>query len=408
MCPTRHRADGSDATAGKRQRYLAERQPALALPPAGPAVRHGTLDFPFSRTIMTFQATTNPSTDKSRYAGWPSFALPIVALLTLAALAYSVSFVSSYPRTDDAFVQADAIGVASQVAGRIVSLKVRDNAVVAKGDILFIVDRRPYELDAERLRAQLTTLEAQIGLTQRQVDAQRYAAEASGSNVKRARQNAAQRQSSLQRLEPLLTDDFVTKEQVEQARTAHATAEADLQSALLERKRATSAVSGVDALQAQKHELAAAIAHADYLLEQTVVRAPFDGRVVDLGISEGAFAVSGKPLFTLIDTRTWYVVANFRETELLRMRPGTGASVYLMMAPENRFDGAVDSIGWGVLPDEGGSAQGLPKVPRSINWVHVAQRFPVRIRISNPSAALFRIGASAVVTIRPDSASNHH
>lgn len=357
---------------------------------------------------MTFQATTNPSTDKSRYAGWPSFALPIVALLTLAALAYSVSFVSSYPRTDDAFVQADAIGVASQVAGRIVSLKVRDNAVVAKGDILFIVDRRPYELDAERLRAQLTTLEAQIGLTQRQVDAQRYAAEASGSNVKRARQNAAQRQSSLQRLEPLLTDDFVTKEQVEQARTAHATAEADLQSALLERKRATSAVSGVDALQAQKHELAAAIAHADYLLEQTVVRAPFDGRVVDLGISEGAFAVSGKPLFTLIDTRTWYVVANFRETELLRMRPGTGASVYLMMAPENRFDGAVDSIGWGVLPDEGGSAQGLPKVPRSINWVHVAQRFPVRIRISNPSAALFRIGASAVVTIRPDSASNHH
>ncbi len=354
---------------------------------------------------MTHQATAiPPAPAAARHAGSRRFALPIVALLTLAALAYAVSFVNNYPRTDDAFVQADTIGVASQVAGRIVSLKARDNAVVAKGDILFIIDRRPYELDAERLRAQLATLEAQIGLTQRQVDAQRYAAYAAGSNVARARMNADQRQSSLRRLEPLLADEFVTGEQVDQARTARATAEAELKSALFERKRAASAVGGVDALVAQQRELAAAIAHADYLLDQTVVRAPFDGRVVDLGIAEGEFAVSGKPLFTLIDTRAWYVVANFRETELKKMRPGTDASVYLMTDPEQRFDGVVDSIGWAVLPDEGGSAQGLPKVPRSINWVHVAQRFPVRIRVVQPSAALFRIGASAVVTVAPDHA----
>ncbi|RFP15819.1 MULTISPECIES: multidrug transporter subunit MdtN [unclassified Duganella] len=356
---------------------------------------------------MTHQATASPAADHLRRAGWRRFALPLVALLALAALAYAVSYVDSYPRTDDAFVQADTIGVASQVAGRIVSLKARDNAVVARGDILFVIDRRPYQLDVERLRAQLATLEAQIGLTQRQVDAQRYAADAAGSNVARARQTAAQRQSSLQRLEPLLADEFVTREQVELARTARGTADAELQSALLERKRAASAVSGVDALVAQKRELAAAIAHADYLLEQTVVRAPFDGRVVDLGISEGEFAVSGKPLFTLIDTRAWYVVANFRETELKKMRPGGAASVYLMTDPDQRFDGTVDSVGWGVLPDEGGSAQGLPKVPRSINWVHVAQRFPVRIRVHNPSAALFRIGASAVVTVAPDHAGEH-
>ncbi|MRX11846.1 multidrug transporter subunit MdtN [Pseudoduganella sp. FT25W] len=359
---------------------------------------------------MTHQATAPAAVgaDTPRRAPWRRLLLPAVALLSLAALACAVGFVDSYPRTDDAFVRANTVGMAAQVSGRIVSVQVRDNAMVAKGDVLFVIDARPYALDAERLRAQLATLEAQVVLAQRQVDAQRYAAAASDSNVARARQNAAQRRSSLQRLEPLLAEEFVTEEQVDQARTAHIAADAELQSALLDRKRAASAVSGVDALQAQKHELAAAIAHADYLLEQTVVRAPFDGRVVDLTISEGEFAASGKPLFTMIDTHAWYVVANFRETELKKMRPGTAASVYLMSDPEQRFDGVVESIGWGVLPDEGGSTQGLPKVPRSINWVHVAQRFPVRIRVREPSNRLFRIGASAVVTITPGSAGAGH
>lgn len=325
-----------------------------------------------------------------------------VTVLALAAVGYAVVFVDDYPRTDDAFVQADSIGVAAQVSGRIVALRTRDNAAVRKGEVLFELDPRPFQLDAERLRAQLATLEQQIRLAQRQVDAQRYAAEGSDSAVARASANAAQRESTLRRLEPLLAGQFVTGEQVDQARTARDTALAELRSAQLDQKRAASAVSGTEALAAQRAELAAAIAHADYQLEQTVVRAPFDGRVVDLHVAEGEFAAAGKPVFTLIDTRNWYVVANFRETELKRMRPGSAARIYLMGEPSRQFAGTVDSVGWGVLPDEGGSAQGLPKVPRSINWVHVAQRFPVRIRIAAPAQDLFRVGASAVAVIAQD------
>jgi multidrug efflux system membrane fusion protein len=129
------------------------------------------------------------------------------------------------------------------------------------------------------------------------------------------------------------------------------------------------------------------------------VRAPFDGRVVDLDISEGEFAATGRRLFTLVDTRNWYVIANFRETELRNIRPGMSAEVYLMMDRSQHFKGTVHSIGWGVSPDEGGSSGGLPKVPRSINWVRVAQRFPVRIRIEDPQPDLFRIGASAVAVV---------
>jgi len=327
--------------------------------------------------------------------------LIIIAVLAIGAAAYAIGFIDTHPRTNDAFAQADAIGVASQVGGRIVELKVKDNAAVRKGDVLFTIDPRPYRFEAERLQAQLITLERQIGLTQRQVDAQKFAALASAASVTRAEQSAAQRESTLTRMEPLLKGEFVTQEQVDQARTARDTSQSELKAALLEHKRALSAVSGVDALVAQKKELEAAIANAEYQLEQTVVRAPFDGRVVDLNIAEGEYASVGRPLFTLIDTRTWYVVANFRETELPSIRPGTHVSVYLMIDPGRKFKGVVDSIGWGVLPDEGGSAQGLPQVPKSINWVHVAQRFPVRIRVADPAPDLFRIGASAVAVVTP-------
>jgi hypothetical protein len=110
------------------------------------------------------------------------------------------------------------------------------------------------------------------------------------------------------------------------------------------------------------------------------MRAPFDGRVVDLDISVGEFATTGRRLFTLVDTRNWYVIANFRETELKHIKPGMPAEVYLMIDNAQRFHGKVHSNGWGVLPEEGTSAAGLPKVPRAINWVRVAQRFRAHTR----------------------------
>ncbi|TMH70966.1 MAG: biotin/lipoyl-binding protein, partial [Betaproteobacteria bacterium] len=223
--------------------------------------------------------------------------LIIIAVLAIGAAAYAIGFTDTHPRTNDAFAQADAIGVASQVGGRIIELNVKDNAAVKKGDVLFTIDPRPYRYEAERLQAQLVTLERQIGLTQRQVDAQRFAALASAATVTRAEQSAAQRESTLARMEPLLNGEFITREQVDQARTARDTAQSELKATLLEHKRAVSAVSGVDALVAQKKELEAAIANAEYQLEQTAVRAPFDGLVVDLNIAEGEYASVGRPLF---------------------------------------------------------------------------------------------------------------
>jgi len=327
----------------------------------------------------------------------------LVAAIGLAA--YVIHYLDQSPRTDDAFVRADTIGVAPQVSGRIANLRVQDNQAVKKGDVLFEIDPVPYRHALERARAALDSLEKQIVLSQRDVRAQQFGAAAARANIDRAEAQARQAADTLGRIEPLLAKEYVTAEQVDQARTAKRSAEAALQVARRDAERAAAAVSGVDALVARLGELRAAVATAEYDLEQTVMRAPFDGRVIDLDIAQGEFAATGRRLFTLIDSRNWYVIANFRETALKGIRPGMAAEVYLMSDPGRRFAGTVHSIGFGVFPEEGGSsANGLPRVPRSINWVRVAQRFPVRIRIDEPQADLFRIGASAVALIPPDSA----
>jgi multidrug efflux system membrane fusion protein len=204
-------------------------------------------------------------------------------------------------------------------------------------------------------------------------------------------------------MKPLLSQGYVSAEDVDRARTAQRATQAELSAAQLQAQQAAAAVSGVDALVAQRAVVMAEIAIAELNLEFATVRAPFEGRIVSLKTSTGQFASALKPVFTLIDTRRWYVVANFRETELKGVRSGTPATVYLMSDTSQRFEGAVDSISYGIASDESGLALpgGLPRIQRTLNWVHVSQRFPVKIRVDHPNPELFRVGTSAVAVLHP-------
>jgi multidrug efflux system membrane fusion protein len=105
-------------------------------------------------------------------------------------------------------------------------------------------------------------------------------------------------------------------------------------------------------------------------------------------------------MFTLIDTRKWYVIANYRESKLKRIPIGAPVDVYLMGHPDRRFKGRVESVGFGVLPEDGKLANGLPNIDRTLNWVHLSARFPVRVLIEDPDPNLFRIGETAVTVVR--------
>ena len=328
---------------------------------------------------------------------WPLLALVLTAIVALILVIWQLQ---TSPETNDAYVYADTIDVVPEVSGRIVEMPIRDNQRVKKGDLLFRIDPRPYQAMLDDAKARLTTLDAQIMLTQRTIKAQEYNAQSVSAAVERAKALVKQTTSSRIRLEPLVPQGFASQEDLDQARTAEKAARAELEATLLQAKQA-SAVTGVDAMVAQRAGILAQIALAELHLEFTEVRAPFNGVVVALKTTIGQYASALKPVFTLLDDDHWYVVANFRETDLKNVRPGVPARITVMTNHSRAFEGVVDSVGTGVLPDGGSVIEGLPVIQKSINWVHVSQRFPVKIAVKDPDPNLFRMGASASAVLQP-------
>ncbi len=352
------------------------------------------------------------------------------------------------PRTDDATVRANFVGIAPQVSGHIVGIHVRDNQYVREGELLFEIDSRPYEAALARVRATLA-------LTRREVDALKESAATATAAVSRAEAqldaSAAQVTRSemdpvradadiarleaqfyhadahLKRLEPLLPQQFVTADRVEEARTQraaalealneararkraavaalastraeHVAAGAAVEQARKERARAEYTVGQIGEINTRIAAAEAAVRSAELDVGYCRIYAPFSGLVVNLNISPGAFARAGVEVFTLVDTNTWYVMANFRETQLSHIPAGAPVDIFLQSQPARNFRGTVVGLGWAVLPENGTSVMGLPQVQRSLEWIRLAARFPVRIKVENPDDS-FRIGASAVVTVR--------
>src|SRR5215472_6376540 len=201
----------------------------------------------------------------------------IVVIGTVLITLYVWGIVERHPRTDDAAARANVVGIAPRVSGQTIKLNVQDSQAVKKGDVLFEIDPEDYRLTLEKAKAELATVDRQL----------------------------AQAQDTLHRMEPLLPRGFETAENIDKARTA------------------------VTTLQAQRDSAIATINLEELHLSYCKVIAPFDGRVINLNISAGAHVTEGVPVFSLLDTTKWYVIANFREAEIRHMAPGTEAIVYL-------------------------------------------------------------------------------
>jgi multidrug efflux system membrane fusion protein len=322
-----------------------------------------------------------------------------VVVSTFAISGYGLHRLSNAPRTNNAFLFADTAGLAPEVSGRIVSLDVRDNQRVSKGDRLLLIDPEPFELRLRQARAQVAALQAQIDLTTRQVASQTSAAEVATTQIGRARAQLALASDTLARLQPLLGKGYVTAQQVDEARTNERSAQIALAAAVQQATQARQAIGDTESLQAQLAGAQAAVALAERDLRETTLRAPLDGLIVGLEIAAGEYAVAGHPLFTLIKTNEWYAVGDFRETELPEIRIGDPAEVWMMADNSHALKGHVESLGWGVRTDNGAGPY-LPAVERTLHWVIVAQRFPVRILLDDPPPEAMRIGATVSIVVR--------
>ena len=336
---------------------------------------------------------------------WRKIAAQIISLVfvfgavVLALWVWSVT--ERHPRTDDAIVRANVVEIVPRVSGQIIKLNVRDNEEVKAGDVLFEIDPDDYKLALDKAKADLATLDRQIEVARSEDLQLKFKIKTAEAGVEQAKAQLKQAADTLQRLKPLLPKGFATADDVDKAETEEKVAAASLAAQEQSLNQAKTTISNLATLLAQRPGAVAAVDLATLNLSHCEVLAPFPGRVINLNISAGAYASEGIPVFALLDTTRWYVIANFREGELPHFAAGTPVDVYLLSMPSRHFKGTVQGIGWAVAPtDQIDIPHSLPFVQRELNWVHIAQRFPVRIEIENPDPDLFRMGASAVAIIK--------
>jgi len=299
-----------------------------------------------------------------------------------------------HPRTDDAYVRANVVGIAPHVSGPIVTLPVVDNQRVSAGDLLFEVDPRPYQHEVDRL-------EAKLALTNLDVQAYEEAIGAARAEQARREADAAYSRQYLDRITPLLSKRYVTANDVYNARSRLMADEAAVRNAESEAKRAERQLGRLGGINARVKEVEAEVADAQLKASYCSVHAPFDGYVTNLNIAVGEYANEGRQVVSLVDDRTWYVLANFRENFLPHIKVGMTADVFLLSYPHRRFRGRVQGVGWALHQDNGATVDGLPAIEPTLNWVRLSQRFPVRVVLEerDPEGP-FRMGTTAVVTIQ--------
>ena len=353
----------------------------------------------------------------------------VLAALLTGILVWRINY--QHPRTNDAMVRANIVGIAPEVSGRIVELHVEDNQYVKQGDLLYVIDPRPYQAKLAQAKAELLMAEKEVDsrrassgsaeIAIERLEHQRVAADA---EISRVEAEDDYLRNYLERLEPLAEKQYVTTDQLKQARSRYAASRAALadahakelsarsaiDEAKSESRRAVSLIAQVGNVNAHIEAAQAVVTAAELDVEYCSVRAPFNAYVTNLNTREGEYAKVGTQMFALVDDRHWYAIANFKETYLQSIRPGQEADVFLVGYPGKRYRGVVTGIGWANYPDNIKQQGVLPEVQRTLNWVILASRFPVRIEIyeRDPEHPL-RMGMTAFVTVldhpteKPDS-----
>ncbi|MBT2187762.1 HlyD family secretion protein [Sphingobium nicotianae] len=313
-------------------------------------------------------------------------------LLIVAVAAYFWATGGRSVSTDNAYVKQDIVSVSSDVGGRIVEVKVRENQMVKAGDILFVVDRAPYEVALEQANAAIANAQVEVGKLRTDVTA-------SSVDIQGARENLYYAQEDLKRQQALMKDGFTTRERLQQSQQAVDNARTKINTAEADAAKARAAAATGQQVPGVNPQVAAAFAQRDQAalnLRRTTVRAPVSGRISQADrLQIGQMAIEGLPMVSIVASdRTW-ITANFKETDLDRMRPGQVATIKLDAYPGDPIKGHVEGIGAGT----GSEFSVLPAQNANGNWVKVTQRVPVRIAIDGKPDRAMIAGLSAHVVV---------
>ena len=348
----------------------------------------------------------------------------VLGAIATGAFVWRINY--QHPRTNDAMVRANIVGITAEVSGRIVELHVEDNQFVRKGELLYVIDSRPYQAKLDRAKAELMLAEKEVesrrasgSSAESAIERLQHQRVAAAAEVKRIEAEDNYLHHRLQELEPLAEKQYVTTDQLKETRSRLDASRAELANAQAkehsmvsaikeaqsESSRAQSLIAQFGEVNARVEAARAQVTAAQLELDYCFVLAPFDAYVTNLNTREGEYAKAGSQLFALVDDRHWYAIANFKETYLQSIQTGQEAEVFLVGYPGKRFRGVVTGIGWANSPDNIKQQGVLPEVDRTLNWVVLASRFPVRVEIldRDPERPL-RMGMTAFVTVLDQSA----
>ncbi len=316
-------------------------------------------------------------------------AVILVAILGLAWLAWSY-FHRHLVSTDDAYVQADIAQIAPRVTGTVAKVFVRDNEHVAAGDVLFTLDPADYQTDLAKAEANLEAARASYAASQRDlsvtkktssadIDNARAALESAQAEARRARADAA-------RYDALYDKREVSEQSLDQRRTQASQAEAQVRQARAQLAQAQASPDRIEFKASQASSAKAKIAQAKAQLRQarlnlsyTELRAPHAGKIAQKSIVTGSHVNAGQAAMAVVENDPW-VVANYKETQLDRVRPGQPVAMEIDAYPGREFSGRVESIQAGT----GVTFSLLPPQNATGNFVKIVQRVPVKLVFSKP------------------------
>jgi len=325
------------------------------------------------------------------------------ALLIAGAAGYVYwDFAAHFESTDDAFIAARQFAIAPKVAGYVAAVPVTDNEHVDKGAAIAKIDPRDYRVALEQAQAQVAGAQAGVHNIDAQIDTQNAQIAAAQAQVGQAQANLELSKVTWGRDQPLVNKGWATAQQGTidvQGLKAQQAAVDSAQATLKVAERQ------IDTLKAQRASAEATLAQAEAQLDQaklnlsyTTVIADQPGRVVNLTGAVGQYAQAGTNLTMFVPDQIW-VTANFKETQLDRMRPGEPVEMEIDAYPERDFHGHVDSV----QPGSGPAFSLLPPENATGNYVKIVQRVPVKIILDNPPADVaLGPGMSVVPTVRVD------
>ncbi len=328
----------------------------------------------------------------------------IVTLIALAAIGYGAYFfliARFYVSTDDAYVRANNTTVGARVSGHVAAILPGDNTPVRAGDVIFRIDDGDYRIAVDAARTKIATQQATIDRIGRQVTALESAVEQAKAQLASADAGLKRADLDFDRQQTLNTKGFASRATFEVSEAGRAQGVAAVKSAQAAYDAARDNVEVTKAQQAEARaqlaELQTALAKAERDLAFTSVRAPVDGTFSNRLVSTGDYIVPGQRLGNVVPLDNVFIDANYKETQLKRIRPGQPVTISVDAYGHRKFEGVVDSV----APAAGSVFTLLPPDNATGNFTKIVQRLPVRIRVPKEVASqnLLRAGMSVYTTV---------